>query len=218
MGLVEKLHSAKSNFVRWMTSLVSDKEQAKHAWELYKLGATAKNEVIFWQIDAQNQVRGGKTMQYGPDGHRTGYPSWIHTSLKADGDLPQDWTLTQCLFGEHLLPQFPDKPVCIVESEKTAVVMSMFCPKFVWLATGGCNNLRISDMKLLEGRRVIVYPDSGKYLEWLEQVRNCALAYVTVIDYVEQYPPNTDILDIALAELEETPLKPLPSKENIASK
>ena len=38
--------------------------------ELYALGATKKQEVIFWQIDIQGRVRSGKIMKYGTDGHR----------------------------------------------------------------------------------------------------------------------------------------------------
>lgn len=205
MDIVDRMHKPSSNFVCWLASLVSDKQQAKEVYELYKLGATVGREVVFWQIDVLQRVRSGKIMQYGPDGHRTGYPRWIHTSLKADGDLPQDWTLTQCLFGEHLLPQFPDKPVCIVESEKTAVVMAMFCPNFVWLATGGCNNLRVNDIKQLEGRRIILYPDSGEYFKWLEQVKGCSIATISVVDWMEQYPPNTDILDVVLNDLSKAP-------------
>ena len=40
--------------------------------------------------------------------------------MKRSGALPQDWELTQCLFGEHLLPQCPGRSVALVESEKTA--------------------------------------------------------------------------------------------------
>lgn len=57
--------------------------------------------------------------------------------MKRVGQLPEDWELTQCLFGEHLLPLYPDKPVALVESEKTAVICSGLMPRFLWRATGG---------------------------------------------------------------------------------
>jgi hypothetical protein len=34
-----------------------------------------------------------------------------------------DFELKQCYFGEHLLEKYPEKPVAVVESEKTAVDM-----------------------------------------------------------------------------------------------
>ena len=35
-----------------------------------------------------------------------------------------DFRLNQCFFGEHLLPNIRDKPVALVESEKTATFSS----------------------------------------------------------------------------------------------
>lgn len=205
MDLVERCHKPSSYFTHWMASLVDDKQRAKRVWELYRLGATPQHEVIFWQIDEKQRVRSGKIMQYTNDGHRTGHPRWMHTSLKADGELPQDWTLTQCLFGEHLLPQYPDKPVCIVESEKTAVCMAMFAPDFVWLATGGCNNLKFNDIESLRNRRIILYPDSGEYNKWYTQAMESPFAStISVVNFVEQYPPNTDLLDLLLLNHDET--------------
>jgi hypothetical protein len=34
-----------------------------------------------------------------------------------------------------------DKPIAIVESEKTAVISSIFYPDYIWLATGGIQDL-----------------------------------------------------------------------------
>lgn len=62
-------------------------------------------------------------MKYDPEtGHRIkdentkGRITWVHSLMKYAGQLPQEWTLIQCLFGEHLLPLFPEKPVALVES------------------------------------------------------------------------------------------------------
>ena len=54
--------------------------------------------------------------------------NWLHTTLKRCHQLPKDWQLTQCLFGEHLLPQRPDKTVALVESEKTAIICAALMP------------------------------------------------------------------------------------------
>ena len=62
--------------------------------------------------------------------------SWVHSSLK-----DSTFNLQQCFFGEHILQDEPLKPVAIVESEKTAIVASLYLPKFIWLAVGSINNL-----------------------------------------------------------------------------
>lgn len=62
-------------------------------------------------------------------GHRVKEPqafvSWAHSELKL-----QDFHLKQCLYGEHLLKS-SSSPVMLVESKKTAVVMSHFIPDYI---------------------------------------------------------------------------------------
>ena len=41
--------------------------------------------------------------------------TWIHALMKRKGLLPEEWELTQCLFGEHLLSLYPDRTVALVE-------------------------------------------------------------------------------------------------------
>lgn len=48
----------------------------------------------------------------------------------------------------------------IVESEKTAFIMSCFYPQFVWLATGGCENMKDEKLNVLAGRTVDIIPDT----------------------------------------------------------
>ena len=53
--------------------------------------------------------------------------------MKRSGELPKDFNMVQCLFGEHLLRLHPDKKVAVVESEKTAVICSALMPEYVWV-------------------------------------------------------------------------------------
>jgi len=64
------------------------------------------------------------------------------------------------------------KTVCVVESEKTAVMMSELRPDCLWLATGGKTELNVARLKPLQGRRVILFPDTdtdgSAYREWYD--------------------------------------------------
>ena len=90
----------------------------------YVVGTAEGKKVIFWQIDHIGHVRGGKIMQYDPatgKRDRDIKPTWTHTV----GKLP-NFNLCQCWFGEHLLSKRPGAPVAIVESEKTAMIASLY--------------------------------------------------------------------------------------------
>ena len=145
--------------------------ETKRLFEKYRIGTSAKwgGSAVFWQIDINGLVRTGRVMCYNSDtGHRVKEPqafvSWAHSELK----LP-DFHLKQCLYGEHLLKN-ASSPVMLVESEKTAVVMSHFIPDYIWLATGGKNGCFNSEaMQVLKGREVTLIPDLGATEQWKEK-------------------------------------------------
>lgn len=121
----------------------------------------------------------------------------MHSLLKKQGVFNQDWTLAQCLFGEHLLslPANQDKVVAVVESEKTALVCSVQYPDCVWLATGGKSQLSVDKMKVLANRTVVFFPDVDGYHEWTECVKAftfCRNAKVS--DVLEQNATEADRL------------------------
>lgn len=73
-------------------------------------------------------------MQYNPEnGHRIKggealAVDWIHSKLKRQRVLPEEWQLSQCLFGEHLLNVYPDKVAVLVESEKVQLSALPYFP------------------------------------------------------------------------------------------
>lgn len=106
-------------------------------------------------------------MLYDADnGHRVknprSYIAWVHKMKSV-----RDFNLKQCLFGEHLLIRYEEKPVALVESEKSAIICSFYYPEYVWLATGGLNNLNAEKCRVLKGRTVILFPDLGAEEKWL---------------------------------------------------
>ena len=143
----------------------------------YRLASTPDQAIIFLQKDQDNQSRTGKIMQYHPaPGHRIKDPNkqgrinWLHSILKRRKQLPPDWQLTQCLFGEHLLPQHQDKTVALVESEKTAIICSAMMPQYLWLATGGKSGLTSERLSSLKGRKIIVFPDIDAFKDWQQKI------------------------------------------------
>jgi hypothetical protein len=156
-----KAHEA-NHFVQFLVGLFGA-EVASGLVSRYFI-ATSKHwngATVFWQIDIKGKIRTGKIMLYSPStGKRVKVPyqhfNWVHTALKLT-----NFEIKQCFFGEHLLID-NDKPVAIVESEKTAIVASVYLPKFIWIAAGGLGNLTAEKCKVLQGRTVILYPDLSK--------------------------------------------------------
>ncbi len=145
-----------------------------------------KGATIFWQIDTRGKVRTGKVMLYSPTtGKRIKEPfnhiNWVHKLLKT-----QDFELRQCLFGEHLLID-KTKPVAIVESEKTAVIASVYLPQFIWVAVGSLTNLNAEKCSILRGRSVTLFPDLNGFEKWSSKAKELSqLATFTVSDLLER--------------------------------
>lgn len=196
-------HSPRSTFWQWMATVVPTKvgattDDLQRVYDDYLVGATHEGDVIFWQIDEQGRVHGGHIMHYGPDGHRQGFQGWVHTRLIRQGLLPLDYQLHQCFFGQHLLTRRPAAPVCVVESEKTALVMATRYKETVWLASSGSGGLSDDKLQSLTGRRVVFFPDSGCLQKWQDRLRSSSLTGYVVSPHMERYPPNTDLTDLLL--------------------
>ena len=167
--------SFNSNFVRFLCDYFP-RERIEEAMDHYALGATRDGKVIFWQMDVNGHVRTGKMMQYDPltgkrlrNGH--GGIDWVHSCLKRRHRLPADFNLRQCYFGEHLLRRYPERPVALVEGEKTAVIGSMIYRDFIWLAAGNLNGLTPEKSEVLRDRDLLLYPDAGCYDKWAEKMK-----------------------------------------------
>ena len=102
--------------------------------------------------------------------NKPGRINWLHSILKRRKQLPPDWQLTQCLFGEHLLPQHPDKTVALVESEETAIICSAMMPQYRWLAPGGKSGLTSERLSSLKGRKIIAFPDIDAFKDWQQKI------------------------------------------------
>jgi hypothetical protein len=63
----------------------------------------------------------------------------------------------------------------------------------LWLATAGKNNLSREKLKVVQGRRVVLYPDLGAYEKWREIVKG--MPHVTTSDILERRASDADRVD-----------------------
>jgi hypothetical protein len=199
---------------------------------------------VFWQLDYDEQVRAGKVMLYNrSSGKRVKEPfnhvTWVHTLLDRKSGRPEDrkthlandekanhlsdlrglsdfrTQIKQCLFGEHLLAEEPDKIVAITESEKTAIIGSGFEPGYVWLAAGSLEGLSHAKCEILQHRDVLLFPDVNGYGKWQDKAYELTMKIPTANFIVDECLLNNatpaDLLngaDIADKWIEQLTFKP----------
>lgn len=198
----------------------------------------------FWQADEKGMLRSGKLMCYKENGHRNkeAYPyrdehgnevyhsqDFVHSQLRGcprhkDCDkchkyqtcpYPRDkYDYKATLYGMHLLNRYPGATVNIVESEKTALIMSIaygiHC-KSIWMATGGMQNLRREILQpIIEQKRdIFLYPDKDGVEQWTQRMELINYKYMALNTGVmrtywkESDGPKADIADIIVRLIEE---------------
>jgi hypothetical protein len=186
---------------------------------------------LFFCVNENFQIVNAKRIAYKPNGKR-----YRKNDFK-DNTLPKEygeWWLrsskdgnykTNCLWGawqltdlstwpestfKSILAERQARPVAIVESEKTALVMMFAQPfngfnpaNFLWLSCGGSTNLTLEKARVLAGRKVFIMFDadeSGRKGSVTAQ-KNCiaAGADAEVLDLFPERNDKHDILDEYLA-------------------
>jgi len=171
LELLEKLYCnnpIKDNFTTFLKTIFSTDEvfTAKQNYLITGTNYFWNNASVFWQIDHKDQIHGAKIMLYDSvTGKRIKKPynhiNWLHKAIKEP-----DFKLNQCLFGLHRINEDHQKTIAIVESEKTAIVMSILLPEFIWMATGSKQNLKLELLEPIKKRNIILYPDKGEFKDW----------------------------------------------------
>lgn len=167
-----------SNFEIGLQNVLTT-EGIRFVKSLFNIGASKRNPsaVAFWQIDSQQRVRQLKLTDYDAATLKTKKYNGrkvidqkakaIH---KASGnDSPN---IIPCLFGEQQLKhQEKGATIAIVESEKTAILMTAVLPDMVWMATGGKAAAQFkspSTLNALRGFNVRLFPDVDALQTWGE--------------------------------------------------
>lgn len=190
---------------------------ALRAYMVGTLETEGTGYTIWWIMDETGEIRSGKAMRYKADGHRDKECPrafiWMHYLPEIRQGLPQRAEYVSCLFGLHRLTE-ETREVQLVESEKTAVMMSVFRPDLTWMATMGKSNLSAHALEPLISRDITItcHPDTDGYGKWEERVkeirRECPRAKVRVSRYVmcsktAGDAANADILDLMEREYRE---------------
>ena len=161
----------------------------------YNIGTATRGGTIFWQQDNELKFRTGKVMYYQQNGKRDkDRKSWfIHSKIRPD------FNYRQCFFGLHLIDGA--KPVALCESEKTAILMSVYQPEFTWISGGGSEMLnahRIYELQKLK-RLDKVFPDNGQFDKWEQRTKMFLRQMDVSVDKAVEsglLPAGSDILDL----------------------
>ena len=166
-------------FQPWIENGRLSVAQMQRACERYYLGKSKSGKAIFWMID---------DMMEPLDAHIG--EGWISEMLKKREPMLEYWPVEHCLFGLHLLSltdytDYTDKisqgekisaisaisaglkktePICVVESEASAVVLSELFPESIWMAYATIGHLTPDLFAPLEGQTVILYPRTDSTL------------------------------------------------------
>lgn len=193
--------SPNNTFIKYLCSFIwFNQERLMTMMKRYFIGATKQGEPIFWHINAEHKITNGHIITMDGDTGKVYDESWYYQ----DGRL-------MCLFGEHLLKDFPDKTVALVKDEMTAAIMSCFPTPYIWLATGK-EIITSTDLLPLEGKDVVVFPEKGEYGRWQESVKAVTNMQFHVSDVMERV--EGDFYNIAQVVLCQQPL--CPTEEEVA--
>ena len=160
----------------WLTQA-----QMHHAAKRYLLGKSRSGKTIYWMVDKQGRVR---------DGHIG--TAWVSQMLRArEPGLLRDWQVRHCLFGSHLAG---GRNIAVVESEKSAVILSELLPEHTWLATVYPANLTPENLMSLQDCSVTLFPHTDttmsnyvNHLEFARLMKDCYGMDVEVSPVLEDH-------------------------------
>ena len=215
-------NSLETNLGQYLISQFG-KASTEYLFDTYPIGRSYFDNGkanIFYRIDEHDRVRSGKIMSYNPiTGKRNkDINTWLHADMR-------NFNFKNCFFGQHLIYQQPYKPIAITESEKTAMICTLFIPEYLWVATGGITGIKFKDyttISILENREIILFPDFGKrdannrtpYDKWcstakdLKNMINCEISVSTFLEKtlpVHRRSEDVDLADVFLENKTSTP-------------
>ena len=158
---------------QWLTET-----QMRHAAERYRLGRSKSGKTIFWMIDEIGLIRDGRIgeawvsqmLQHRYPNLLTGIPTFhclFGLHLVTMGTGTQCATMPQARLHSGACPQCDQSAskICLIQSERSAVILSEIYPEYIWLAWVYDANLTIDKLEPLSGHRVVLYPRASEAKE-----------------------------------------------------
>ncbi len=159
-------HYDRNAFVQFLFDLFPDcSEEIQDVLKMYFVG-TYDDYTCFPQIDRLNRVCKAKLIRFNPATGKRLKGEYDTSSLVRKLKLKEDFQYKQIFFGEHLLLKYPNKPISVVESEKSAIIGSLCFPEFVWLACNSKTWLKVERLQRFAQRQIILYPDADGFELW----------------------------------------------------
>ena len=201
-----------NNFAKFLHTHFA-KQEVENCIAKFNIGTSKHWEgaTVFWQINQTQKVHTGKIILFDENtGKRVKIPfphiNWVHKKINKD-----KYNLKQCLFGLHQLKssiamplQYNYNTIAIVESEKTAIIMSLFIPEYLWMATGSKQNLKLQLLEPIKKENIVVYPDKGEFEDWNKKVielqkQGFKIKCSSIVENSE-FETGTDLADIYFAK------------------
>jgi hypothetical protein len=206
-----------------------ESSEVKKVIQIYKLGTITKGyrygAITMPFIDFKGNVRAVQVKQFDEQNHTTG-TDFLHSIIIKHNllnNIPSPkWLelyskqqkIVSCLFGEHLLSKYKNNPIALVEAPKTAIYGTLYfgLPEsdysLIWLAVYNKSSFSFDKLKVLEGRRVIVFPDLSKngntFEEWQDkakhyekQLKNTQFIFSDLLEKYASDEERSNGLDIA---------------------
>tara|TARA_R110002126_G_scaffold25802_1_gene87865 strand:- start:1284 stop:2093 length:810 start_codon:yes stop_codon:yes gene_type:complete len=196
-----------NNFSAYLETYFTRKQifEAEQKLMIFSTNDFYNKSICYPYINQKEEVTGIKIMAYDENGNRrrnkegNGIVNWMHSINKIE-----NWTNDFCLFGLHQINDRNEKSIHIVESEKTAFIMTIVKPEFIWLASGGLTMLNKGKLEPLKDLKIILHPDKGKAFKVWDQYANEWSEYKTIVSRItEDNPEIQDKGDLADYYLQE---------------
>lgn len=170
-----------NTLVQYLSTLPGwNRSIALQAAKRYRIGTAKKppfrGAPIFWRFSVDGKLCPSKIMLFSASGDRIKSKKAFSRTAYKNAFRPKQ--NPPHFYGLHLLQEQPQAPVALVESEKTAIIASLYFPTYVWIASGGAsyfsaNSSQASKIRMqpLKDRSIIVFPDLDKGHEWKQKAR-----------------------------------------------
>lgn len=161
----------RNDFVQFLLNLFPERAtEIQAVLEMYSVGTYLDDRgnyyTCFPSIDQFNRIYRAKLIRFNRTTGKRLKGQYDTSSLPSKLKLKEEFNYKQMFFGEQLLAKFPDKPVAIVEAEKTTIIATLYFPHLIWL---GCNSktwLTPERLKQFGDRRIFLYPDADGFELW----------------------------------------------------